>query len=252
MTSYSMELREMAENPLTPLFAFMYDFYCDDLEVKRKFEEKFINHYWLHEIGCETHARWSQMLKSRLNLIMPYYRQLYQTELASQNIDFLLNKDLTESTTRELSGVENDTGNKRLTNEENHDVTSTSSANGESSSTSQSTGNNKTSQLNDGVANASLEHGYLTGVSRDELTNTDNQQSQSSSNNHQQTTGRGTQSQEETNRRENTQTETITFKSQGNIGVTSSAELLQKWREVLINIDEMIIKDCRDLFMQVY
>ena len=56
MASYSMELWEMAENPLTPLFAFNYDFYCDDLEVKKKFEEKFINHYWLHEIGCETPA----------------------------------------------------------------------------------------------------------------------------------------------------------------------------------------------------
>ena len=71
MASYSMELWEMVDNPLTPLFAFKYDFYCDDLEAKKKFEEKFINHYWLHEIGCETPARWNQMLKSRLNLIMP-------------------------------------------------------------------------------------------------------------------------------------------------------------------------------------
>ena len=102
------------------------------------------------------------------------------------------------------------------------------------------------------MSNASLEQGYLTGVSRDDLTNTDNQQSESSSNSTQQSSARGSHSQEETNRRENTQTETITFKSQGNIGVTSSAELLQKWREVLINIDEMIIKDCHDLFMQVY
>ena len=109
MASYSMELWEMVDNPLTPLFNFNYEFYCDDLEVKKKFEEKFINHYWLYEIGCETPARWNQMLKSRLNLIMPYYRQLYETELASQHIDFLLTKDLTESTTRELSGVENDT-----------------------------------------------------------------------------------------------------------------------------------------------
>ena len=72
MASYSMELWEMVDNPLTPLFNFNYDFYCDDLEAKKKFEEKFINHYWLHEIGCETPARWNQMLKSRLNLIMPY------------------------------------------------------------------------------------------------------------------------------------------------------------------------------------
>ena len=252
MAKYTIEVNELMESPLTPLFDFDYLFYCDSEEVRKQFEQKFIEYYFFHEIGAETHARWSRMLKARLNSIMPYYKQLYESELASQNIDFLLNKDLTESTTRELTGVENDTGNKRLTNEENHDITSTSSVNGESTSSSQSTGNHKTSQLNDGVSNASLEQGYLTGVSRDELSNTDTQQSESSSNNHQQSTGRGTQSQEETNRRENTQIETITFKSQGNIGVTSSAELLQKWREVLINIDEMIIKDCHDLFMQVY
>ena len=40
--------------------------------------------------------------------------------------------------------------------------------------------------------------------------------------------------------------------SKGNIGVTSSAELLKQWRQVLINIDEMIIEECRDLFMQIY
>ena len=252
MANYTMTLYEMVENPHTPIFNFNYDFYCDDMKAKKNFEEKFINHYWLHEIGAETPGRWNQMLKAKLNLIMPYYRKLYETELASQDINFLLNKDLTESTTRELSGVENDTGNKRLTNEESQNLTSTSTSNGEFSSSNQSTGNHKSSQLNDGVSNASLEQGYLTGVSRDDLTNTDNQQSESSTNNSQQSSGRGTQSQEETNRRENTQTETITFKSQGNIGVTSSSELLQKWREVLINIDEMIIKDCRDLFMQVY
>ena len=43
-----------------------------------------------------------------------------------------------------------------------------------------------------------------------------------------------------------------TYLSQGNIGITSSAELLQKWRDVLINIDEMIIEECRDLFMMIY
>ena len=48
------------------------------------------------------------------------------------------------------------------------------------------------------------------------------------------------------------QTETNTLTSKGNIGVTSSAELLEKWRKVIINIDELIINECSDLFMQVY
>ena len=58
MAKYSMEVGEMMENPLTPLFHFDYDFYCDDQLVKKKFEQKFIDHYFFYEIGCETHARW--------------------------------------------------------------------------------------------------------------------------------------------------------------------------------------------------
>ena len=40
--------------------------------------------------------------------------------------------------------------------------------------------------------------------------------------------------------------------SQGNIGITSSAELLTKWRETLLNIDLMIFEECNDLFMQIF
>ena len=40
--------------------------------------------------------------------------------------------------------------------------------------------------------------------------------------------------------------------SQGNIGITSSAELLDKWRQVLLNIDLMIFEECYDLFMQIF
>ena len=40
--------------------------------------------------------------------------------------------------------------------------------------------------------------------------------------------------------------------SQGNIGVTSSAQLLKEWREVLINMDKIIIDSCNDLFLKIY
>ena len=46
--------------------------------------------------------------------------------------------------------------------------------------------------------------------------------------------------------------EEYTLTSQGNIGITSSAELLDKWRQVLINIDLMIFEECNDLFMQIF
>ena len=284
MASYSMELWEMVDNPLTPLFDFNYDFYCDDLEVKKKFEEKFINHYWLHEIGCETPARWNQMLKSRLNLIMPYYRQLYQTELASQNINFLLNKDLRETFIREidtenqLSGTNttnqnssgtnsfSQTGSTNSTNSMSQNATSSSTNSTEQNGTTTNT--HKESAINDGVAMATLSDGYLTGTSSDTGTSTNDSTSSSTSENESTAsssstddnetsgTSNSTDSVETTGTSSQTGNEKMVEKtdllSQGNIGVTSSAELLQKWREVLINIDEMIIKDCHDLFMQVY
>ena len=284
MASYSMELWEMVDNPLTPIFNFNYEFYCDDLEVKKKFEEKFINHYWLHEIGCETPARWNQMLKSRLNLIMPYYRQLYQTELESQNINFLLNKDLRETFIREidtenqLSGTNttnqnssgtnsfSQTGSTNSTNSMSQSATSSSTNSTEQNGTTTNT--HKESAINDGVAMATLSEGYLTGTSSDSGTSTNDSTSSSTSENESTAsssstddnetsgTSNSTDSVETTGTSSQTGNEKMVEKtdllSQGNIGVTSSAELLQKWRDVLINIDEMIIKDCHGLFMQVY
>ena len=48
------------------------------------------------------------------------------------------------------------------------------------------------------------------------------------------------------------QKETYELISQGNIGTTSSAELLDKWRECLINIDKIIIDECKDLFIGIF
>lgn len=220
MARYSLELFRMVDNPLTPLFDFDYDFYCDDVTVKKKFEEKFINHYYFYEIGCETHARWSYMLKARLNLIMPYYKQLYESELKAKDIEFLLNKDLREEFTRTLDAI--------------HQSEGSSSSNGLSND--KSIIDTKTSNINDGVAEANLTQGYLTGIGNDSSSNTTS--SQASTSNH--------------NKESDTQNEKTVLVSRGNIGTTSSAELLERWRGVMINIDKMIIDGCRDLFMMVY
>lgn len=224
MANYTMTLYNLIENPLTPVFNFDYPFYCDSEQVKKNFEQKFIEHYFLHEIGAETYARWQQMLKAKLLVRMPYYTQLYQTELESKGINFLLNKDLVEEFTRELVGNRQDNG------------TSETKSTGSDTSTGENIG--KVSNINDGVASASLSSDYLTGVSQDNHTN----------NSQTNLTG----SAKSTNNTDNTERETTRLVSQGNIGTTSSAELLEKWRNVLINIDEMIINECRDLFMTIY
>ena len=49
------------------VFNFNYDFYIDNENIKRKFEEKFIDEYFFNEIGSETVFKFQHRLKTRLN-----------------------------------------------------------------------------------------------------------------------------------------------------------------------------------------
>lgn len=122
----------------------------------------------------------------------------------------MLNKDLKEQYTREL------TGNSSV------NQSSTSTSNDTSLNINNDTPQNKIDDLDQ----------FMTSASK----NTDNSTMNSSG----------------TNSAENNSTETYSLVSQGNIGVTSSAELLEKWRNVLINIDQLIFEECNDLFMLIY
>ena len=208
MSKYTLELNQIANSVDFTLFDFEYNLY--DNELKSVFEKKFIDHFYFHEIGLTPIARFKKALQIKLNDIYPYYKQLYQTELRTADIDFMLNKDLKEQYTREL------TGNSSV------NQSSTSTTNDTSLNINNDTPQNKIDDLDQ----------FMTSASK----NTDN----------------STMSSNGTNSAENNSTETYSLVSQGNIGVTSSAELLEKWRNVLINIDQMIFEECNDLFMLIY
>lgn len=236
MALYTMSIYEIVNNHFTPLFDFDYPFYVDDIQLKKNFEKMFIDYYFFDEIGAETFPRWEQMLKSRLTIKMPYWKQLYETELRCKDIDFMLNKDLVETFSREVEGQENDIRNG------NSDLISTAIAKSSGSGKANSSG--KDSSIDNGLGQVGLTDGYLTGVNASDSTSSTTQESDSNS------TSKNTVNEvKDKNHKQLEKTELI---SKGNIGVTSSAELLDKWRKVLINLNEMIIEDCRDLFMEVY
>ena len=234
MSKYTLELRYLYKDKKFKLFDFPYNLYDNDL--KPWFEEKFIQHFMFYEIGFDSVAMFKQRLMSKLNDIFPYYKQLYETELESRNINFLLNKDLKETFIREIDSENQSSGIN--TTQQNSNSTNTISQNGESSN------NHKESTIRDGVSVSSLSDGYLTGVSSDNSTSSSTGNSNSSDD----IKTEGTLSQKG-NEKSIEKTELI---SQGNIGVTSSAHLLKAWREVLINMDEIIIESCNDLFMKIY
>ena len=217
MVNYTIELRQI-ENCLCYLFPKGFPFYTDNEQMRKDFIQKFYDEYMFREIGFETTERFKRCLLGKLNLIMPYYTQLYQTELETKNINFLLNKDLKETFEREITGTT--------------EVNSNASTNASGSSTANS---------NDMM--------YDTPNTRiDDITKYPTQGSQGE--NTASTSSNATSTNNQIG--ENSQTERTSLISQGNIGITSSAQLLKEWRDVIINIDRMILDDLEDLFLLLF
>ena len=226
MSNYTIELRFLENPPMTKLFDFSYDYYMKGLvsdevyeQKKKEFENKFLEFYYFDEIGYKTPDRFKQRLKNYLDMGFKKWQERYKTELEveRQNINFLLNKDLIEE--RITEG--NATGNSSTTS------TSTSNSN--------TTANNKNTVNDTPDTRFTTTENFATSITNDETT------TNSSS------TGNG----ETTNTSNQNSSLNERFTSKGNIGVTSSAELLEKWREVIIDIDNEIIKNADMFFMQI-
>lgn len=216
MNKYSLELRLIYDSANYNLFDFNYNLYDNDL--KEQFQEKFFQHFFFHEIGFKAVDMFKQRLQSKLNDIYPYYKQLYETELACKKVDFMLNKDLKETFIREVEGNGINTTNSN---------------------------NNST------VNNNSTSENFQSDTPQGRIDNIENfmTSADKSKNNSESSVNDSLNSTNEHNSKSSEKTELI---SQGNIGITSSAELLQKWRDVLINIDMLIFEECEELFMQIY
>ena len=231
MANVTMEVREMMTQPLiNGVFTFDYEFYSDNIQDKETFEKLFVSHFYFREIGFETPERFKIKLQSKLNLIMPYYRQLALTEWDKvRSIEQMMeSKNLTETTehTQSIHGNAETQSNQ------------TSSSNATQNTTSSN--ESKASNLADGVSQSSLDDGYLTSTGKAEQT--DNTQTESS----------GTGSQTLTGNNEQQLTEKTTFTSNGDIGIQTPAYAIAEWRKIIININQMIINECEDLFMKIY
>lgn len=231
MARYTLEISqlhntEIQTNSTFKIFDFEYDFYTDDLEIRKNFEKKFVEYYFYNEIGFETVGRWKRALKGKLDIMAPYYKQLYATELATKNINFMLNKDLNETYTRVVDNTHlNKDTQTTIANATNTDST-TSQDIGIESDTPQGSISN-------------LEN-YMSSANK----NNSNTTSNGTNNNTQESTA--------TQEQNGKSTESYNLLSQGNIGITSSGKLLEDWRKILINIDQLIIEEMQDLFIQIF
>lgn len=92
---------------------FDFDFPIFDETYRPLLETKILKHFYTREIGLETVGLWKLKLDTKLNEIMPFYNQLYKSELIEFNplYDVDLTRDHTLNRTEETKQTGKKTGN---------------------------------------------------------------------------------------------------------------------------------------------
>ena len=274
------EVDKVIQSAIPNIFNFSFPIF--DESYRNVLETKILMHYYTREIAHETVGLWKLKLKTKLNEIMPYYNQLYKSELLDFNP--LYDVDITRTHVKDSSGTR-DTNENRDTettgstenyserNKDNESITNTRIQN-QNNSTDDGTINrtsNDTDKYSDtpqGAITDLAQDKYLTNarlVSESENTathgtnnttqngSTDGDTSVNENENVESTSD--TKNNSSSNRTEKTNltdTETYLERVQGKQGSGDYSDMLLKFRETFINIDMMIINELEELFFQLW
>ena len=192
--------------------------------TRKELNNKILNYYRFREIGFETFGRFIFELKTALEEIMPKYNQLFYS--ADQdfnpiyNVDYekIIGRDKTDSTTSNSASTSNDETNAQNNTKNIMSATPQSELNVATKDIEQVTY----------ADNASWNQ------SIDENKTTSNMAGNSST--------------------DGSESELTKETTKGNFGVVSAQDLILKYRETILNIEQMIINDPRiqECFMLIY
>lgn len=220
--------------------------------------EKILRKYFTREICAETVELWKLWLDATMCEIMPTYNQLYVSTLIKY--DVFNNVDVT--TTFEKSGKEDSKNTGSINTTDSGTQTNTGKSTGNVKGTTKSDNKNNATEWDlhsdtpqggiDGVENEQ----YLsdatkrTNNSNADSTVTNSENNSTEINNTLKTLN--TQTNSNTNKGTKELSEEWTQRIFGKNNGQSNASLLKDFRENILNIDQMIIKDLEPLFFQLW
>lgn len=202
------------------------------IPTREQLNKKILDYYMYREIGFETVNRFLHELEISLNEIMPYYNQLFFS--ADQDYNIIYNVDYKRTIDRDLAGNTSSNTESNATDSTETTADNTSWAKRVSSDTPQ----NQLSITNKQIDN--VDYANEVNWNKDEATQTGSTSGTAN------TTASGTGT--------NKEIESTIETTKGNFGVVSAQDLIKKYRELIINIEQQIINDPRivELFMLVY
>lgn len=252
---------------------FDFDFPIFDENYRLVLEKQILRHYYTREIGEETYGLWKLRLNDRLNLIMPKYNKMY--DFYARDFSPYYNRDLTTTHKGSKEGESGQTGIYKKSGSEETDTTtnvkdsgnSTQKDNGTSSQTGSTTNNeNNKKYYSDTPQNLTNPNNvtYLTnytnnqnsdnGTSKNDSTvsNTSTVENESTKDT---TRNETLKTAQQTDTQQDTKTSTVdeyieTVK--GYVGNLTYGELFIKFKDSLESIDNMIVNELSDLFLNLW
>lgn len=230
------DVATIIENALPHIFDFEFPIW--DENYRTVLETKILKHYYTREIGAETYGLWKLWLDEKLNLIMPYYNSLYKTTLYEFNPLY----DVDVKTSHVGNG-----NHKRSAVDNTKDVRTGSSGESVSGVTIDKGTNENVEKYSDtpqGGIQGLAAGNYMTTATIDNgANNRSNARNEKTSRN---TNDSLNHSRTNTERIDNTDAyiEHV-FGTHGNR--TFAAKILE-FRKTILNIDNMIIEELKDLF----
>lgn len=212
----------------------------DIIPTREELNKKILNYYKYREIGFETVGRFLDELEISLNEIMPKYNQLFFS--ADQDYNIIYNVDYKRTIDRDLSGNTTSSSTGETTSNSNDSNTTSTTTNLYNKNVESDT---PQSQL--GITNKQIDSvDYANKVTW----NKDTTEQSGTSTGTATTTADSTATGSGTNKEIESTLET----TKGNFGVVSAQDLIEKYRKLIINIEQMIINDPRitELFMLIY
>lgn len=225
---------------------FDFDFPIFDESYRKILCTKIIRHYYTREIGDETVGLWKLRLEQKLNLIMPYYNQLYRSELYEFNP--LYDVEIIREGNKKHDG----------TNEgiETSKRTSSGKSRGDdfgSSSTEylqEVVDEDRYCETPQGELSPMLESQYLTNARGKRTNNTQDSVNKFVNGN----TATFNTNDDTTNTQNNTVNNVDEYfeKVYGKQGGISYSQLIKEFRTTFLNIDAQIIEELSDLFFNLW
>lgn len=226
------------------------------IPTREELNKKLLNAYKYREIGFETVGRFLDELEIAMNEIMPQYNLLFFT--ADQDFNPLYNVDYKRTIDTDKNG-EMSSNTVGTTSDESESTVDTTTSD---DSTTNITGGNYTknvhSETPQGVLDMSTNNINEIPYADDVTWNSDSSTQNSKTENDGTVTTDSTVSSSGNSNVNTTGTTSDTEKSiettKGNFGVVSAQDLIAKYRDTILNIEQMIINDERisELFMRVF